>query len=182
MNCIEYKKYYAKYTNYPIPNPAEPEPKSFANVMGFQNIGTKEVWETEHYELWQDHIHSCTKCSDWSLRQQVLQWGGDVDDWPCVHMAYHVIFRCEEHTELSECSKAIILYFEKFDEYCIGPRGGRGDLYQINYCPICGIKLPESKRDFYFERLEEMGLEYCDDRIPNEYNSSEWYKKTVQQL
>jgi hypothetical protein len=95
-------------------------------------------------------------------------------------MAYHATFRCEEHPVLYECRKAIVLYNEKFDEYCIGPRGGGGDQYQINFCHTCGIKLPESKRDLYFEHLEQMGLEYGDDRIPNEYNTSEWYKKTEQ--
>jgi hypothetical protein len=159
MNCEEYKKYYSEYTNFPI---------------------LKNVWETEHYESWQSHIHSCIICADWSLEQQVLQRGGNIADWPCVHMAYHATFHCEEHAELSECSKAIILYNDKFDEYCIGPRGGTGDHYEIKYCPICGIKLPGSKRDLYFERLDEMGLEYGDDRIPKEYLSSEWYKKTEQ--
>lgn len=109
MDCKEYREFYSEYTKYPVP---------------------KEIWVTAHYETWQDHIHKCEKYSDWTLEQQVIQRGGKISEWPCLHMAYHATFVCDEHTELYSCSKAIILYNEKFDEYSIGPRGGCGDEYQ----------------------------------------------------
>lgn len=39
----------------------------------------------------------------------------------------------------------------------------------MDYCPFCGQRLPESLRDAWFDRLDELGLEPEDDEIPAEH-------------
>ena len=155
MNCSEFREHYEKYTALPLP---------------------REVWETDECSEWNSHLHDCTLCADWHLLNEVQKRGASADDYPCVHMAYHATFTCEEHPNLSECSKAAIIYNPKFDEYHIGSRGGTGDDIIIARCPWCGVKLPESKRDLWFERLEQMGIDPWQDDVPEEFNSGAWRK------
>lgn len=75
-----------------------------------------------------------------------------------------------------ECSKAAILYHESWDEYSIGPRGGTGDRVLISRCPWCGVKLPESKRDLWFEKLEQLGVDPNEGDVPPGFDSGEWRK------
>src|SRR5687768_6773190 len=83
MNCSEFRRHYEKYMTFPLP---------------------REVWDTDEYSEWNSHLHNCTLCSDWHLLNQVRKWGASVDDYPCVHMAYHATFTCEEHSNLNDCS------------------------------------------------------------------------------
>ena len=53
----------------------------------------------------------------------------------------------------------------------------------ICYCPWCGVKLPESVRDQYFDILEtEYGIElnldmHEQEGFPEEFKTDEWWKK-----
>lgn len=76
----------------------------------------------------------------------------------------------------------IIYYVSRFDEYGVPMRdGGEGlcsSYIGIDFCPWCGRKLPESKRDDWFETLEKLGYdEPMGQEIPKEFESSEWYDK-----
>jgi hypothetical protein len=133
MNCSEFRERYEKYTASPLP---------------------REVWETEEFSKWNSHLHDCSLCYDWHLLNELKERGVSVDDYPCVHMAYYAAFTCDKHTNLSECAEAAIIYYPQFNEYHIGPRGGRGDDVLIAMCPWCGVKLPESKRDLWLEELD----------------------------
>ncbi|YCA17088.1 hypothetical protein M1D72_05965 [Vibrio sp. AK197] len=47
----------------------------------------------------------------------------------------------------------------------------------INYCPWCGVKLPESKRDLWFDTLEKLGFDDPTEQdIPEEFNTGKWYQ------
>ena len=155
MNCSEFRAHYDKYTTFPQP---------------------REVWDTEEFSEWNNHLRHCAQCSDWHLLREVQKRGASVDAYPCVHMAYHATFTCEEHPNLHACSKAAIIYNPRFDEYHIGPRGGTGDEILITRCPWCGVKLPESKRDLWFEKLEQMGIDPTGGNIPEGFNSDAWRK------
>ncbi len=83
-----------------------------------------------------------------------------------------------------DCPDAIIYYDPKIDEYGIIIHKEDGSYLSINFCPFCGAKLPESKRDLWFEKLEAMGftditfasvLGRTD--IPKEFLTDEWYRK-----
>jgi hypothetical protein len=154
MDCIEFRTFYKKYTNYPI---------------------AKAIFETEHYQSWQEHNDECSECSDWCLIESLKDKDVNHLEYPCVHMAFQASFACEKHKDKNECSHAIIIYDDRFDEYFIGPRGGGGDYVLIKNCPFCGTKLPESKRDRYFDELDANG--FTIDNMPSIYLSGEWFKK-----
>lgn len=67
-----------------------------------------------------------------------------------------------------------VSYDPRFDEYSI-PSGGA--LQLLFYCPFCGDRLPESKRDQWFEQLEAHGVaDPWQDELPAEYQSDVWWK------
>ncbi|MCJ8167147.1 hypothetical protein MKJ04_20065 [Pontibacter sp. E15-1] len=51
-----------------------------------------------------------------------------------------------------------ILYVNKFNEYGIKIMDGGNSSIKIQYCPWCGERLPESKRDQWFDELESLGI------------------------
>ena len=85
---------------------------------------------------------------------------------------------CDNHSSTEECPDKIISYNIKFNEYGIIIHDGGTSSIIINYCPWCGKKLPESKRDLWFQTLENMGYENFDDeKIPQKFKTNEWYIK-----
>lgn len=70
-----------------------------------------------------------------------------------------------------------IYYSSKFNEYGI-PIGDNISFITIEYCPWCGIKLPNSLRDRWFNELELLGFEepLTMDNYPEEYKSSKWWE------
>ncbi len=129
------------------------------------------------YEVWVSHIHDCQSCNEAVLAHRVRQLGHDPVHYPCIHMAYYATQVCEQHPDRSECQDLIIEYKEKFDEYLFIK-------YQvkiaIQYCPWCGIKLPPSQRDRWFDELEKLlGKSPFDTEpgdIPERYRTSAWFK------
>ena len=66
----------------------------------------------------------------------------------------------------------------KFDEYGLIIHDGGSSYIDIKYCPWCGSKLPESKRDLWFETLENLGFEDpIEQNIPEEFQTGKWHKK-----
>lgn len=52
----------------------------------------------------------------------------------------------------------VVKYNPIFDEYGIPVYEGGSSVIVIQYCPWCGTKLPASKRDLWFETLENKEL------------------------
>ena len=75
-----------------------------------------------------------------------------------------------------------LYYSSKFREYGVPVRDGIRKISSsyiiIHYCPWCGKKLPTSKREEWFDKLEEMGYDSpLEQDIPHDYRSSAWYEK-----
>ncbi|MBO0469688.1 hypothetical protein JZO66_03955 [Enterococcus sp. DIV0242_7C1] len=73
----------------------------------------------------------------------------------------------------------LIYHDERFDEYGIIIHDGGQSYITITHCPWTGEKLPESKKDQWFDELEKLGFEdpiseY--EEIPEEYKSAKWMK------
>lgn len=84
---------------------------------------------------------------------------------------------CPIHTNPFECPDHLIYYLAKFDEYSLIIHDGGSSSVGIEYCPWCGTKLPESKRDLWFDRLEELGYDdFYEQDIPKEFHTGEWYR------
>ena len=95
----------------------------------------------------------------------------------CSTMDSVTSLNCEQHDEYS-CPDVLIIYDEVFDEYGISIKDGGGSVSIIHFCPYCGTKLPESKRDLWFDTLEAMGFDDPTDQdIPEKFNTSAWYRK-----
>ncbi|MEY9869026.1 hypothetical protein ABIE66_004405 [Peribacillus sp. B2I2] len=71
----------------------------------------------------------------------------------------------------------MITYNDKFDEYGLIIQDGGSSSIEITYCPWCGTKLPGSKRDLWFEVLEQLGFDDpAEQSIPEEFKTDKWYK------
>ena len=153
MNCNDYRALHGKYTAFPV---------------------LREVWDSTEGRAWTRHWTSCSHCANWTLEQELGQRGVRITDYPCIHMANYATVRCDMHEDLFECHKSPIVYDERFDEYAIGPRGGEGDLCVITHCPWCGVALPPSQRDAWFDELERMNVEPFSDDVPVEFRTKAW--------
>jgi hypothetical protein len=70
-----------------------------------------------------------------------------------------------------------IIYNSKFDEYGIKIMDGGSSSIEINYCPWCGERLPNSRRDEWFDILEKLGIDPWGGDVPEIFRTDEWYKK-----
>jgi uncharacterized protein DUF6980 len=136
MDCDEFRRRAEDFTRLPLP---------------------QEVWDTPEFSDWISHRTRCSECSDLLLRREVESRGARVDDFPCVHLAWQATFHCDQHPDLHDCSKVAILYLPRFDEWSLRAVDDADHVTQILYCPWCGMRLPDSKRDLWFETLAVMG-------------------------
>ena len=96
----------------------------------------------------------------------------------CKDMESNVIIDCSDHTNKYNCPDCLVDYNAVFDEYGFIIHDGGTSSISIYYCPWCGSKLPESKRDLWFDTLEELGFdEPYEQNIPEIYKTSKWYEK-----
>jgi hypothetical protein len=73
------------------------------------------------------------------------------------------------------CPDNLLYYDEKFNEYGIIIHDGGQSYLTIIYCPWCGIKLPDSQRDRWFDELEKLGFDNpYEQKIPKRYKTREW--------
>ena len=156
MDCDGYRSNYTAYSKLPLP---------------------REIVDSPEWSEWMDHFHDCTHCFDWALAQRIKQRGFNPDEFPCVHIGNQVTIKCPDHPEPTDCPDIIIVYYAKFDEYSIAVRDGGSSAVAIRYCPWCGIELPKSKRELWFEQLDALGFDdiHADD-IPPEYLTDAWYR------
>jgi hypothetical protein len=71
----------------------------------------------------------------------------------------------------------LLAYSEVFDDYGIIYHDGGESRQIINYCPWCGAKLPDSKRDRWFDELEKLGIDDpIEQEYPEKYKTSAWWK------
>ena len=68
-----------------------------------------------------------------------------------------------------------VIFTPKLREFGISVlNGGTGSL-GIAFCPWCGQKLPDSLRDDWFDKLEQLGIDPYGDKIPAELTDERWY-------
>jgi len=66
-------------------------------------------------------------------------------------------------------------YDEKFDEFGLIIHDGGQSYMLINFCPWCGRKLPESRRNQWFEELEQLGYDNpLEQQIPEKFKTNDW--------
>ncbi|WP_432829202.1 DUF6980 family protein [Dactylosporangium sp. CA-092794] len=73
----------------------------------------------------------------------------------------------------------VVVYLPKFDEYGLPVRDGGASVIVIGFCPWCGARLPQSRRDAWFDEMERLGLDPWEDEVPEEYQSDAWWIKAA---
>lgn len=63
---------------------------------------------------------------------------------------------CAEMASVFEGEDKILEYVPKFNEYGINVKDGGTSHVEIRFCPWCGERLPNSKRDEWFNELESL--------------------------
>ena len=94
----------------------------------------------------------------------------------CERMELELSRGNEPDADRSLSPDALVAYIAKFDEYGINVHDGGSSMVQIEFCPWCGIKLPDSKRHLWFEKIEALGLDPWSDEIPEAYQSDKWFR------
>lgn len=95
----------------------------------------------------------------------------------CETMNKQINHKCDQHSDPFDCPDNLMFYSPKFDEFGIIIHDGGPSYSLIAFCPWCGIKLPSSKRDLWFDVLEELGFDDpYEQLIPEEFKSEAWYK------
>jgi hypothetical protein len=93
----------------------------------------------------------------------------------CPEMAAALDFSCDQHAGPFECPDGLVIYHEIFDEYGLPVRDGGASYVLISHCPWCGMRLPESRRDRWFDAMDEKGIDIGDiDAIPPEFLGPVW--------
>jgi hypothetical protein len=95
----------------------------------------------------------------------------------CDRMREELEKRCDEHSDRFACPDALVTYEPKFDEYGIIVHDGGHSSVQIAFCPWCGVRLPDSKRDRWFDELEARGIDPSNPEVPSEFRTEEWWSR-----
>lgn len=97
----------------------------------------------------------------------------------CESMSRNVVTACRIHSNSSDCPDVVIHYSEVYDEYGVPVHDGVTSTVRIAFCPWCGAKLPESRRDEWFETLARLGFDDpAVQEIPPEFRSDAWYRRS----
>lgn len=62
-------------------------------------------------------------------------------------MKYQLNLRSDQHPDPLDCADILIYHSKTWNEYGIIIHDGGASYSVIQYCPWCGAKLPESKRE-----------------------------------
>jgi hypothetical protein len=89
------------------------------------------------------------------------QWrpGGDHARHCCAEMQAALEFDCADHDDPFDCPDTVLVFHELFGEYGIPIRDGGISYLLLDHCPFCSTRLPEGRRDAWFDALEAAGLE-----------------------
>jgi hypothetical protein len=94
----------------------------------------------------------------------------------CDTMSEMLAFTCNQHSDPFDCPDCLVRYIPKFDEYSLIIHDGGSSSVSIGFCPWCGARLPDSKRDRWFDELEALGFDDPKDlEIPERYRSDAWF-------
>lgn len=102
----------------------------------------------------------------------------------CEEMRRRIAWRCADHADQFECPDALVRYSDRFDEYGLIIHDGGTSVAVISFCPWCGSRLPDSKRDRWFGELEALGFSDPGPlSIPERFLSDAWWRasnKTIE--
>ena len=89
-------------------------------------------------------------------------------------MDRQVNLSCARHPDRFDCLDCLITHIPKFREYGIIVHDGGTSRMTIAFCPWCGLALPASERDRWFQELDARGIDPSTDDIPDEFTDERW--------
>ena len=92
----------------------------------------------------------------------------------CDAMNSQVNQRCEVHPDPFACPDALVRFVPQFREYGLIVHDGGTASVGIAHCPWCGVRLPASQRDRWFDELEARGIDPWEDEVPPEFEDERW--------
>ena len=96
----------------------------------------------------------------------------------CDAMRARLSETCEVHPDPADCPDVVVDYSPRVDEYGIPVHDGGSGWIVIEYCPWCGAKLPESRRDEWLAAVRAHGVDPWTDEIPAPYDTDAWWAGT----
>lgn len=81
---------------------------------------------------------------------------------------------CEHMQKALQDTEHPLYYSSAYQEFGI-QLSSKFEYRVMSYCPWCNSRLPESRRDQWFEKLEEIGIDPWDHDIPIHFLSSAWW-------
>lgn len=106
-----------------------------------------------------------------------LPWGPATDmvRHCCISMTQALEHTCQQHETPFDCPDTVLVYNEPFDEYGIPVRDGGETYVIVTHCPWCGTKLPDSKREAWFDKIDKLGLiDATETSIPEKFLTAAW--------
>ena len=93
----------------------------------------------------------------------------------CDAMRAALDFECAQCETPFDCNSSHLVYNAVFDEIGVIGRTDTAQYLLISHCPWCGKKTPKSRRDDWFDTLEEKGFDDPNHQeIPAEFLSAQW--------
>jgi len=132
--------------------------------------------QTPEFNAYFDAYHNNKECSEWAMITLLAERHFEYKNHCCLEMAIQ-ISNPNTMPDGEDDHDIIMNYNEIFDEYGIPIYDGGTSVIGIKFCPWCGSKLPESKRDEWFNELGEMAFEDDLSKIPEKYKSARWWRK-----
>ncbi len=93
----------------------------------------------------------------------------------CAAMDTALTYTCSQHENPFDCGDQLLCFDDLFEEYGLIIHDGGSTYVCITHCPWCGTRLPESRRDAYFDELERLGLAIWRDDLPERYRRPGWW-------
>lgn len=84
--------------------------------------------------------------------------------------------RCERFEHALLDPDVPIDYYDVYREVTIKVLDGGSSGLLLSFCPFCGWRFPDSLRDEWFDRLEELGIEPEDPMLPLAMRSNAWWQ------
>lgn len=82
---------------------------------------------------------------------------------------------CKKMEYAVSAAEVPVSFLLKFREYGIDIEDGGTSMLQIAHCPWCGVTLPNSVRNEWFERLDALGIDPYGDDVPSQFLDERWY-------
>ncbi|MFF7452809.1 DUF6980 family protein [Kitasatospora sp. NPDC008115] len=97
-----------------------------------------------------------------------------MSDHCCESMTEQLNQHCGRHDDPFDCPDTLMHFSAGFREYGPIVHDGSTAVIGIAFCPWCGRRLPESRRDRWFEELERRGIDPWEDEVPAEFEDGTW--------